>query len=112
MTDASGTTSYEYSRERTSQERNEGNRQRDICDAVLYDMNGNLKTMTYPGGRVVTYNYTNDRAVSVLNNAANLATSITTNRLAICHQLHTVNGIVGAIGYDNQYRVAASPPGP
>ena len=41
-----------------------------------YDQNGNIKTMTYPGGRVITYNYTNDKVVSVLNNAANLATSI------------------------------------
>ena len=35
-----------------------------------------MKTMTYPSGKVITYNYTNDRAISVLNGAANLATNI------------------------------------
>ena len=39
-------------------------------------MDGNLKTMTYPSGRVITYNYSNDRAVSVLNNAATLVSNI------------------------------------
>ena len=72
-----------------------------------YDMNGNLKTMTYPSGRVITYNYTNDRAVSVLNNAANLATNINYKPFGGVSSLTYGNGIAGTIGYDNQYRVAS-----
>ena len=72
-----------------------------------YDMNGDLKTMTYPSGRVITYSYTNDRAVSVLNNAANLATNINYKPFGGVSSPTYGNGIAGTIGYDNQYRVAS-----
>ena len=76
MRDASGSTKYEYS------PKGQVKKETKVIDSVTYvtqysyDMNGNLKTMTYPSGRVITYNYSNDRVVSVLNNAANLATNI------------------------------------
>ena len=107
MTDASGTTSYEYS------PKGQVKKETKVIDAITYvtqysyDMNGNLKTMTYPSGRVVTYNYTNDRAVSVLNNAANPATNINYKPFGGVSSLTYGNGIAGTIGYDNQYRVAS-----
>jgi RHS repeat-associated protein len=107
MTDASGTTSYEYT------PKGQVKKETKVIDAITYvtqytyDMNGNLRTMTYPSGRVVTYNYTNDRAVSVLNNAANLATNINYKPFGGISSLNYGNGLTSTIGYDNQYRVAS-----
>ncbi|MHB8844940.1 MAG: RHS repeat-associated core domain-containing protein [Nitrospirota bacterium] len=63
--------------------------------------------MTYPSGKVITYNYTNDRAVSVLNSAANLASNITYKPFGGMASLTYGNGLAGTIGYDNQYRITA-----
>jgi RHS repeat-associated protein len=63
--------------------------------------------MTYPSGRVITYNYSNDRAISVLNNASNLATSITYKPFGGVSSMTYGNSVVGTIGYDNQYRVSS-----
>ena len=77
-----------------------------------------MKTMTYPSGRVITYNYTNNRIISVFSNAANLATNIQYkpfggmstlvhgNGIDGMSTLVYGNGIVGTIGYDNQYRIS------
>ena len=64
-----------------------------------------MKTMTYPFGKVITYNYTNDRAVSVLNGAANLAANITYKPFGGISGITYGNGLSGTIGYDTQYRV-------
>jgi YD repeat-containing protein len=78
MTDQGGTTAYEYT------PKGQVKKETKVIDSIqyithyTYDMNGNMTTMTYPSGRVITYNYSNDRAVSVLNGAANLATNIIT----------------------------------
>jgi RHS repeat-associated protein len=56
---------------------------------------------------VITYNVTNDRAVSVLNNAANLAININYKPFGGVSSLTYGNGIVGMMGYDNQYRIAS-----
>lgn len=66
-------------------------------------MNGNLKTMTYPSSRAITYNYTNDHVVSVLNLAANINYKPFGGMSSIIYG----NGIVGTIGYDNQYRITS-----
>jgi RHS repeat-associated protein len=70
-----------------------------------YDMNGNLKTITEPSGEVITNNYSNDKAVSVLKGAANLATSINYKPFGGISSLSYGNGIAGSISYDNQYRI-------
>jgi RHS repeat-associated protein len=70
-----------------------------------YDMNGNLKTITEPSGEVITNNYSNDKAVSVLKGAANLATSINYKPFGGISSLNYGNGIAGSLSYDNQYRV-------
>jgi RHS repeat-associated protein len=68
-------------------------------------MNGNLKTITEPSGEVITNNYSNDKAVSVLKGAANIATSINYKPFGGVSSLSYGNGIAGSISYDNQYRV-------
>ena len=70
-----------------------------------YDQNGNLKTMTYPSGRVITYNTSNDNVVNVLNNAANLATNINYKPFGGMTSITYGNSLTGTISYDNQYRI-------
>lgn len=72
-----------------------------------YDMNGNIRTMTYPSGRVITYAYPDNKVISVLNKTANLATGITYKPFGGMASLIYGNGIMGTIGYDNQYRIAS-----
>ncbi len=106
MTDASGTTTYEYT------PRGQVKKETKIVDSIqyvtlyTYDQNGNLKTMTYPSGKVITYNYTNDRAVSVLNGAATIASSITYKPFGGVASLTYGNGLTSSIGYDTQYRLS------
>ncbi len=105
MTDASGTTVYEYT------PKGQVKKETKIIDSIqyvtqyTYDQNGNLKTLTYPSGRVISYNYSNDKAVSVLNNAANLATNIQYKPFGGMSSITYGNGLAGSISYDNQYRV-------
>ncbi len=107
MADASGTTTYEYA------PKGQVKKETKVIDTVqyvtqyTYDMNGNMKTMTYPSGKVITYNYTNDRAVGVLNGAANLASSITYKPFGGMNAITYGNGLSGTIGYDNQYRISS-----
>jgi len=107
MTDASGTTSYEYT------PKGQIKKETKVIDTVTYvtqytyDMNGNMKTMTYPSGKVITYNYTNDRAVSVLNGVANFAYNITYKPFGGMNAITYGNNLNGNIGYDNQYRISS-----
>jgi len=107
IADASGTTAYEYSA------KGEVRKDTKVIDGIQYvtqysyDMNGNLKTMTYPSGRVITYNMTNDKVIGVLNNAANLATNINYKPFGGVSALTYGNGLVGSLSYDNQYRVTS-----
>ena len=105
MTDASGTTAYEYTA------KGQVNKEPKVIDSIQYvtqysyDQNGNLKTMTYPSGRVIAYNYSNSKVSSVLNNAANLATNIQYKPFGPISSLTYGNGLAGSISYDNQYRI-------
>ncbi len=97
MTDASGTTTYGYTpKGQVAQETK-------VIDSIqyvtqyTYDQNGNLKTMTYPSGRVVTYNYSNDKVIGVLNNASNLATNINYKPFGGMSSLTYGNGLTGSI---------------
>jgi len=107
MTDSLGTTAYEYT------PKGQLRKETKVIDGVTYviqysyDMNRNLKTMTYPSGRVITYNYANDKAVSVLNNAANLATNINYKPFGGLSSITYGNGIIGTVNYDNQYRISS-----
>ena len=107
MTDASGTTVYEYTAKRQIKKETKTIDSIQYVTQYTYDQNGNMKTMTYPSGRVITYNMTNDRAVSVLNNATNLATNIQYKPFGGVSSLTYGNGLTGSIRYDNQYRVTS-----
>jgi RHS repeat-associated protein len=107
MTDASGSTSYEYYAKGQMKTETKVIGGVTYTTQYTYDMNGNIKTMTYPSGRVVTYNYTNDRVVSVLNNAAYLATSIGYKPFGGMTSITYGNDIAGSIDYDNQYRITS-----
>jgi RHS repeat-associated protein len=107
MTDASGTTALEYTAKGQIKKETKTIDSIQYVTQYTYDQNGNLKTMTYPSGRVITYNYSNDRAVSVLNNAANLATNVGYKPFGGISSLTYGNGLAGSISYDNQYRVTS-----
>ncbi len=107
VTDASGTTALEYTAKGQIKKETKTIDSIQYVTQYTYDQNGNLKTMTYPSGRVITYNYSNDRAVSVLNNAANLATNIGYKPFGGISSLTYGNGLAGSINYDNQYRVTS-----
>jgi len=106
VTDQSGSTAYEYTKKgQTAKETR-------IIDGVsyvtqyTYIMNGNVKTVTYPSGRVITYNYANNNVSGVLNNGATLASTISYLPFSGITNLSYGNALTRTIGYDNQYRIA------
>ena len=107
MTDASGTTAYEYSAKGQIKKETKTIDSTQYVTQYTYDQNGNLKTMTYPSGRVITYNLSNDKVIGVLNNAANLATNISYKPFGGMSSLTYGNGLTQSIGYDNQYRITS-----
>ncbi len=107
MTDASGTTAYEYSAKGQIKKETRAIDSIQYVTQYTYDQNGNLKTITYPSSRVITYTVSNDKVTAVLNNAANLATNINYKPFGGVSSLTYGNSIVGTIGYDNQYRVTS-----
>ena len=107
MTDASGTTSYEYTAKAQVKKETKLIDSTQYVMQYTYDQNGNLKTMTYPSGKVITYNYTNDRASSVLNGAATIATNISYKPFGGMSSRTYGNGIVSSIGYDTQYHLSS-----
>jgi RHS repeat-associated protein len=107
MTDESGTTTYEYTPKGQVKKETKTIDSIQYVTQYTYDQNGNLKTMTYPSGKVITYNYANDRATSVLNGAVNLATNIQYKPFGGMTSLTLGNGLSQSIGYDNQYKITS-----
>jgi RHS repeat-associated protein len=107
MTDASGTTSYEYTAKGQIKKETKTISSVQYVTQYTYDQNGNLMTMAYPSGRVITYNYSNDHAVSVLNNAVTLATNVNYKPFGGLSSITYGNGIGGTIAYDDQYRITS-----
>jgi RHS repeat-associated protein len=105
MTDASGTTTYAFTPKGQVAKETKTIDSIQYVTQYAYDQNDNVKTMTYPSGRVITYNYSNNAVISVLNNAANLATNIQYKPFGGISSLTYGNGLAGSISYDNQYRV-------
>ncbi|KAF0143501.1 MAG: YD repeat protein [Nitrospirae bacterium] len=107
MTDQSGITTYEYDT------KGQIVKETKIIDNITYiteygyDKNGNLKTMKYPSGRVITYNYSNDKIKSVLNNATAIADNSSYKPYGGMTSITYGNGINSSIAYDNQYRIAS-----
>jgi len=106
MADASGTTNYEYSPKGQVTKETKVIDSHTYITQYTYDQNGNMKTMAYPSGKVITFNYANDRATSVLNGAANLATNITYKPFGGMSAITYGNGLTSSIGYDIQYRLS------
>jgi RHS repeat-associated protein len=107
MTDASGMTSYAYTAKGQILQETKVIDSNQYITQYAYDQNGNLRTMTYPSGRVITYNISNDKVINVLNNAANLATNISYKPFGGMSGITYGNGIAGTISYDNQYRITS-----
>ena len=106
MTDAAGTTTYEYTPKGQVKKETKTIDSIQYVTQYTYDQNGNLRTMTYPSGKVITYTYTNDRAISVLNGAANLATNIQYKPFGGMSSINFGNGKTSSITYDTQYRLS------
>jgi len=106
VTDQSGSTAYEYTK------KGQVSKETRIIDGVnyvtsyTYTMNGNVKTVTYPSGRVITYNYANNSVTGVLNNGSTLASNIGYLPFGGMTSLSFGNGLARTIGYDNQYRIS------
>jgi len=107
MSDASGSTTYEYTPK--GQIKKETKEISAITYVVeySYDQNGNVKTMTYPGGRVITYNYSNNKVTSVLSNTVSLAANISYKPFGEMTSIAYGNNLIGGISYDNEYRIRA-----
>ena len=106
MTDASGTTAYEYTPKGQVKKETKTIDSIQYVTQYTYDQNGNMKTMTYPSGKVITYNYANDRATSVLNGATAVATNITYKPFGGMSAITYGNGQTGSLTYDTQYHLA------
>jgi RHS repeat-associated protein len=107
MTDASGTTSYEYTAKGQVKKETKTVDSIQYVTQYTYDQNGSLKTMTYPSSKVITYNHLNDRATSVLNGASTIATNINYKPFGGVSSLTFGNGLTQSSGYDNQYRISS-----
>jgi len=107
MADASGTTSYEYSPKGQVTKETKVISGHTYITQYTYDQNGNVKTMTYPSGKVIDYHYTNDRVDLVKNGAAILATSIQYKPFGGMSAITYGNGLASSIGYDTQYRLSS-----
>jgi len=105
MTDTSGTTVYEYTAKGQIKKETKTIDSVQYVTQYTYDQNGNLRTMTYPSGRVISYTISNDKVTAVLNNAANLAMNINYKPFGGVSSLTYGNGLAGSFSYDNQYRV-------
>jgi len=106
MTDASGTTTYEYL------PKGKVKKETKTVDSVThvtqytYDQNGNLKTMIYPSGRVITYiNGTVDRVQRVTNNGVDLAKGIWYRPFGGMTSIVFDSGLQTIIGYNTGSRI-------
>jgi len=106
VTDQSGSTAYEYTK------KGQIAKETRVIDGVnhvtsyTHTMNGNVRTVIYPSGRVITYNYANNNVTSVLNNGSTLASNIGYLPFGGMTNLTYGNALTRTIGYDNQYRIA------
>jgi len=107
MTDPSGTTHYEYDG------KGQVAKETKVIDNVTYmteygyDKNNNLKTMKYPSGLVITYNYSNDRIISVLKDTDTIASNINYKPFGGITSLTYGNNLQQTTGFDQRYRITS-----
>ncbi|ACM22010.1 RHS repeat protein [Geotalea daltonii FRC-32] len=111
VTDQSGSTTYEYTKKGQIAKETQTIDGITYITQYTYDMNGNTRTITYPSGRVITYNYTNDLVSSITSTIGGVTTSlagnITYKPFGGVASVTYGNGIIRTIGYDNQYRIVS-----
>ncbi|ACM22012.1 RHS repeat protein [Geotalea daltonii FRC-32] len=115
VADQSGTTSYEYTKKVQIAKENQTIDGIPYITQYTYDMNGNTRTITYPSGRVITYNYTNDRVTSMTSTIGGVTTTLAGNiaykPFGGLASLTYGNALPRTINYDNQYRIASTTTG-
>ncbi|MBI5639953.1 MAG: RHS domain-containing protein [Nitrospirae bacterium] len=109
ITDASGTTSYEYS------PKGQVTREAKVIDGVTYtsqysyNLNGDVTSITYPAGRVVDYSYASGLMSGVTTTAGGTTTALASNiqyqAFGGIKSLVYGNGLNRTITYDNQGRI-------
>ncbi len=105
MTDLSGTTSYEYTIKGQIKKDTRTIDTNTFVTEYSYDKNGNVATIKYPSGRIITYTYANDKVTGILNNGVVLASNVAYKPFGDLSTLTLGNGIQQANTYDQQYRV-------
>jgi RHS repeat-associated protein len=106
MTDASGVTNYEYSPKGQISKETKDIEGMTYVTEYGYDKNGNLTSIKYPSGRMINYNYKNDRVTGILNNEQSIATDIAYKPFGGIASIAYGNGLAGTISYDDQYRIS------
>ena len=115
ITDASGTTAWKYDTKGRifDEERTIASASADETQ-YIYDASGNVATITYPSGRIVTYTYDSNGRVSEITTKASatsssvtLASSVTWQPWGAVQSLALGNGLTNTYGTDTDYRVSS-----
>ncbi len=111
MSDASGTTSYEYSK------RGQTVKETKVIDGITfvieygYSPNGNLENIIYPDGRAVEYTYITNRIDSVDTTKAGITktivSDITYDSASLPLAISYGNGILTDMSYDSRNRLSS-----
>jgi RHS repeat-associated protein len=110
MTDPSGTTWYDYDvMGKITMETKQINGL-NYRTQYTYDLNGNLETITYPGGRITTYGYNQLNKVTSITETMNGVTNTLVNNITYLPfgdvlSLTHGNGIVTTKTYNNRYQL-------
>jgi RHS repeat-associated protein len=111
MDDASGTTTYEYTQKGQVAKESKVIGSVSYLTEYAYDMNGNMKAITYPSGMKITYepDSTKDRVAAVKKTVSTtetfIAQAIGYYPFSGMSSITYSNGLIGSIQYDNQYRI-------
>ncbi len=112
MTDQSGITWYDYDKMgRVVMETRQVNNLFYRTE-YAYDLNGNLSSITYPGGRKIAYTYNQLNKVTSVTETLNgvtstLASNIVYQPFGEMNSLTYGNGLQQSIGYNNRYQITS-----
>ncbi len=112
VTDQSGQAAYEYSPKGELVKETKVTQGRTYVTKYSFDRNGNLASITYPSGRVVSYALdTADRVASVKTTkgatTTTLASGIAHKPFGPISSLTYGNGLPRTVSYDQQYRISS-----
>lgn len=111
MTDPSGTTSYDYDSMGRIMKVTRVINSVNYITEYSYDLNGNLLTAIYPGGRIITNTYNQLNRITKVEETIGAVTSTLAENIAYLPHgditsMTYGNGIVTARTYDNRYRLS------